>query len=61
MSEKECFEIFLTKIEEIKRRQEEDSRLMRSFMAAIDENLYEYSQKIFQLEKSRNSLAKSES
>lgn len=53
MSEKECFEIFLTKIEEIKRRQEEDSRLMRSFMAAIDENLYEYSQKIFQLEESR--------
>jgi len=59
MSDKEYFASILTRIEELKSKQEEDSRLIRSFMAAIDENLYEYSQKILQLEKSRSGLSKS--
>lgn len=57
MSEKESFLEILQRIEELKEKYEEDSGLIRSFLAAIDENLYEYNQKIIQLEKKHASLS----
>jgi len=60
MKENLYLQAILERIEELKNKQEEDSRLIRSFMAAIDQNLYEYSQTIFRLEKDRSALLKSQ-